>query len=73
MNGLTVKYFNKIKNCIHPNLQTIIKDYQNVNVITLPPSHGCAQRNKNRSTKLIDYAHGYRCVLPHGGIIGKKM
>ena len=59
MNVLTVKYFNKIKNCIHPNLQTIIKDYENGNVITLPPSHGCAQRNKNGTTKLTDYARGY--------------
>ena len=73
MNVLTVEYFNKIKNCIHPNLQTIIKDYQNVNGITLPPSHGCAQRNKNETTKLIDYARGYRCVTPSWRIIGKKM
>ena len=30
---LTVKHFNKIKDYIHPNLQTIIKDYQNGNLI----------------------------------------
>ena len=34
---LTVEYFNKIKDYVHPNSQTIIKDYQNGNVITLPP------------------------------------
>ena len=31
---LTVKYFDKIKDYIHSNLQIIIKDYQNGNVIT---------------------------------------
>ena len=43
---LTVEYFNKIKGYIHPNLQTIIKDYQNGNVITLPPLHGCGLEMK---------------------------
>ena len=46
MTVLTVEYFNKIKDCIHPNLQTIIKDYQNGNVITLPPLHGCGLEMK---------------------------
>ena len=26
---LTVEYFNKIKDYIHPNLQKIVKDYEN--------------------------------------------
>ena len=43
---LTVEYFNKIKDYVHPNLQTIIKDYQNGNVITLPPLHGCGLEMK---------------------------
>ena len=64
MTVLTVEYFNKIKDYIHPNLQTIIKDYQNGNVITLPPFHGCTHRNKYGTRKLIDYARGYRCVSP---------
>ena len=34
MTVLTVEYFNKIKDYIHPNLQTIVKDYQNGNLIT---------------------------------------
>ena len=64
MTVLAVEYFNKIKDYIHPNLQTIIKDYQNGNLITLPPYHGCSHRNKNGTWKLIDYARGYRCVIP---------
>ena len=55
---LTVEYFNKIKDYIHPNVQTIIKDYQNGNVITLPPFHGCSHKNRNGTRKLIDYARG---------------
>ena len=69
---LTVEYFNKIKDYVHPNLQTIIKDYQNGNVITLPPFHGCGHRNKNGTRKLIDYAHGYRCITPSWRSYWKK-
>ena len=29
MTVVTVEYFNKIKDYIYPNLQTIVKDYQN--------------------------------------------
>ena len=64
MTVLTVEYFNKIKDYVHPNPQTIIKVYQNGNLITLPPYHGCGHRNKNGTRKLIDYARGYRCVTP---------
>ena len=61
---LTAEYFNKIKDYIHPNLQTIIKDHQNGNLITLPPYHGCSHGNKNGTRKLIDYVRGYWCVTP---------
>ena len=64
MHVLTVEYFNKVKDHVHPDLQTIIKDYQNGNLITLPPYHGCGHRYKNGTTKLIDYACGYWCVIP---------
>ena len=62
MTVLTVEYFNKIKDYMHPNLPKIVKDYQNGNLITLPPYHGCGHRNKNGTRKPIDYARGYRCV-----------
>ena len=64
MTVLTVEYFNKIKDYIHPNLQKIVKDYEDGNVITLPPFHGYGHRNKNGTRKLIDYACGYWCVTP---------
>ena len=64
MTVLTVEYFNKVKDYVHPNPQTIIKVYQNGNLITLPPYHGCSHRNKNGTRKLIDYARGHRCVTP---------
>ena len=64
MTVLTVEYFNKIKDYIHPSLQTIVKNYQNGNLITLPPYHGCVHRNKNGTRKLIGYARGYWCVTP---------
>ena len=69
---LTVKHFNKIKDYIHPNLQTIIKDYQNGNLISLAPFHGCGHKNRNRTRKIIDYAGGYQCVTPSWRIYWKK-
>ena len=63
MTVLTVEY-NKIKDYIHPNLHKIVKDYENGNLITLPPCHGCGHKNKTRTRKLIDYARGYRCFTP---------
>ena len=62
MTVLYIEYFNKIKDYVH--LQTIIKDHQNGNLITLPPFHGCGHRNKNETRKLIGYAHGYGCITP---------
>ena len=44
MTVLTVEYFNKIKDYIHPSLQTFVKDSQNGNVISLPPFHGWAHK-----------------------------
>ena len=64
MTVLTVDYFNQIKDYVHPNLQTIIKDYQNGNLITLPPFHGCGHKNRNGTRKLKDYAHGRQCITP---------
>ena len=58
MTVLTVEYFNEIKDYIHPNLQKIVKDYENGNLITLPPYHGRGHKNKNGTRKLIDYARG---------------
>ena len=73
MTVFTVEYFNKIKDYIHPNLQRIVKDYQNGNLITLPPYHGCSHRNKNGTRKLIDMLVDIGVSLSHGRIIGKKM
>ena len=64
MTVLTVEYFNHVKDYIHPNLHTFIKDYQNGNLITLPPFHGCGHRNGNGTNKLINYSSGYQCITP---------
>ena len=64
MTVLTVAYYNKVKDYIHPNLHTIIKDYRNGNLITLPSFHSCGHRNRNGTRKLIDYSHGHQCVTP---------
>ena len=72
MTVLTVEYFNKIKDYIQPNLQTIVKDYQNGNSITLPRFNGCDHRNENGTRKLTDYARGYRCVTPSWNNYWKK-
>ena len=49
---LTVEYYNHVKDYIHRHLHTFIEDYQNENLITLPPFHGCGHRNRNGTNKL---------------------
>ena len=61
---LTVEYYNHVKDYIHPHLHTFIEDYQNENLITLPPFHGCGHRNRNGTNKPINYSNGYQCVTP---------
>ena len=61
---LTLKHYNNIKDYLHPNLHTVIKEHLNNNLICLPPYHGCNHRNKNGTRKLIDYGRGHRCITP---------
>lgn len=69
---LTVDYFNQVKDYIHPNLHEIVKDHTNRNLISFPPFHGCALRNRNGTRKLIDYSRGNRCITPSWRIFWKK-
>ena len=61
---LTLERYNNIKDYLHPNLHTIVKEHLDNNLICLPPFHGCNYRNKNGTRKLIDYARGKRCNTP---------
>ena len=73
MTILTVEYFNHVIDYIHPNLHTFIKDYQNRNLITLPPFHGCSHRNRNGTNKLINYSSECQCITPTWRDYGEKM
>ena len=61
---LTLERYNNIKDYLHPNLHTIIKEHLDNNLICLPPYHGCNHKNKNGTRKLIDYGRGHRCITP---------
>ena len=69
---LTVDYFNQIKDYVHPNLHEIVKDQMNNKLISLPPFHGCAYRNRHGTQKLIDYSRGHRCLTPSWNHFWKK-
>ena len=64
MTFLTVEYYEKIKDFLHPHINSFINDYRNGSIIILPPFHGCNQLNRNGTRKYIDNGRGYQCILP---------
>ena len=63
---LTLEPYNNIKDYLHPNLHSIIKEHldKENNLFCLLPYHGCYYKNRNETRKLIDYGRGNRCLTP---------
>ena len=63
---LTLEHYNNIKDYLHPNLHSIIKEHldKENNLFCLLPYHGCYYKNRNETRKLIDYGRGNRCLTP---------
>ena len=59
MTVMTVDYFERIRDYVHPNVKKFVNYYKDGNLIQLPLSHGCCNRNKNGTKKLINYTNGY--------------
>ena len=60
---LALVYYEKIKDFLHPNVNSVINVYRKDNIIELPPYHGCNHLNRNGTRKYIYYDRGYQCVL----------
>ena len=56
---MTVDYFERIRDYVHPNVKKFVNYYKDGNLIQLPLFHGCCHRNKNGTKKLINYTNGY--------------
>ena len=45
---LTNKYYQNVKDYLHPNIHTFVNHYRDANIICFPNYHGCNHKNKNR-------------------------
>ena len=61
---VTVRYYEQVKDYLHPHLNSFINHYMNGDIIELPPYHGCNHLNRNGTRKCIDYSRGYQCIIP---------
>ena len=61
---MTLRYYEQVKEHLHPHLPGFINDYRDGDIISLPLYHGCNRVNRNRTRKEIAYNLGYRCVVP---------
>ena len=61
---MTLRYYEQVKDHLHPHLPDFINDYRDGDIISLPLYHDCNRVNRNRTRKEIAYNLGYRCVVP---------
>ena len=64
MGCFTARYYDQVKDYLHPYLHSFLNYYKQGNLTDLPLYHGCDKKNKNGCTKLIDYSQGNQCVSP---------
>ena len=56
------KYYEAVKDYLHPNIRSFINHYKCGNLIDLPAFQGCNKVNKNGIRKPILYEIGEHCV-----------
>ena len=61
---MTVRYYEQVKDFMHPHLNQFIDYYIYGNVIHLPLYRSCNLLNRNGSRKEISYNLGYHCTNP---------
>ena len=61
---MTNRYYETIKDCLHPNVHTLVDHYRNGDLIDLPFYHSCDRVNRNGTRKLIEYRDGVQCICP---------
>ena len=61
---MTNRYYETIKDYLHPNVHTFVDHYRNGDLIDLPFYHDCDRLNTNGTRKLIEYKNGMQCICP---------
>ena len=62
---MTVRYYEQVKDYLHPHLNEFIDYYINEGVIHLPLCHGCNRGlNRNGTRKEISYDLDHQCIVP---------
>ena len=64
MGLMTVRYYEQVKDYLHPDIHQFINYYRYGNIIDLPLYHGCNRLNRNGTRKEIQYNLDYQCVIP---------
>ena len=64
MGSMTLRYYEQVKDYLHPHIHQFINYYRYGDIIDLPLYHGCNRLNRNGTRKKIEYNLGYQCVIP---------
>ena len=64
MGYMTVRYYEQVKDYLHPHLIDFINYYRDGDIISLPLYHGFNRLNRKRTRKENEYNLGYQCVIP---------
>ena len=56
---MTVRYYEQVKDYLHPHINDFINYYRDGNIISSPLYHGCNCLSRNGTRKL-----SYQCVIP---------
>ena len=64
MGHMNLRYYEQVKDYLHPHLHGFINGYRAGDIISLPLHHGCNRVDKNGTRKEIAYNLGYQCVVP---------
>ena len=72
MGCFTARYYNQVKDYLHPHSQDFIQCYRNGNIFDLPLYDDLNKKNRNGTRKLIEYNKGHQCVVPTNKLYWKK-
>ena len=64
MGSMTVRYYEQVKDYLHPHLNQFIDYYRYGSVIHLPLYYGCNHLNKNGTKREISYHYSYHSTNP---------
>ena len=72
MDLLTDKYYETVKDYLHPKIHSFVDYYRDGWIIDFPSYHGCDKVNKNETRKIITYEIGEQCITPTKKLCWKK-